>query len=79
EGIEVRTDEASAKRSGLFNILFFQEARRDCILSIIKWKSLLLPLPLSIGNPRYLSKDVVLPTPEIDVSLLILAWGVPVE
>jgi hypothetical protein len=77
--MEVRTDVASVKRPGLFKSLFFREASGDYIFSIIKRKSLCLALPLRIGKPWYLSREVVLLIPVIDVSLLILDWGVPAE
>jgi hypothetical protein len=70
--MEERTDEARVNLPSLFNNLFFQEASLICIFSIIKKKSLLFALPLRIGKPKYLSREVVLLIPEIEVSLLIL-------
>jgi hypothetical protein len=77
--VEVMTDVASLRQPDLFKSLFFQEASRGCIFSIIKRKSLLLALQLRIGKPRYLSRKAVLLLLVIDVSLLILDWGVPAE
>jgi len=72
--MDERTDDARVNLPGLFNNLFFQDANLVCIFSIIKRKSLLFALPLRIGKPRYLSREVVLLLmPEMEVSLFILA------
>lgn len=77
--MEDKTDEARVSLPVLFRSLFFHEASLFCIFSIMNRKSLLLGRPLRIGKPRYLSREVVPRMPEIDVNLLIFAWGVPEE
>jgi len=67
--MEERTDEARVNLPGLLSNLFFQEASLVCIFSMIKRKSLLFALPLRIEKPKYLSREVVLLMPEIDVSI----------
>jgi len=71
--MEERIDDAKVNLLGLFNNLFFQDANLVCIFSKIKSKSLLFALPLRIGKPKYLSREVVLLMPEMEVSLFILA------
>jgi len=58
--MEDNIEEARANICGLLRRLFFQEASRDYIFSMIKRKSLRLTRPFSIGNPKYLSRKVVL-------------------
>ena len=67
--MEERTDEARVNLPGLLSNLFFREASLVCIFSMIKRKSLLFALPLRIEKPKYLSREVVLLMPEIDVSI----------
>jgi len=71
--MEESTDEPRVNLPDLFNNLLFQDANLFFIFSTIKKKSLLFALPLRIGKPKYLSKEVVLQMPEIKVILLILA------
>ena len=71
--MEERTDDARVTLPGLFNNLCFQEASLDCFFSMIKRKSLRLALPFRIGKPKYLSKEVVLLMPVMEVSLLTFA------
>jgi hypothetical protein len=65
--MEERTEDARANLHGLLRILFIPEANLVYIFSIIKLKSLHLAHPLRIERPKYLSREIVLLIPEIDV------------